>query len=186
MAMQAALIFALSGGRILMVEPWLRGTLMELDPLRRGVVHALSMASEDVARWCTGVSDVEMEAQPFGLPSVGFQMRHMVRSLDRLLTYAEGRQLNEEQMAALASEMLAASRTALFAEFEGGMQLAERRVMAFSPGSYTEVRGVGRKMLPTTVGGLLVHCAEHTQRHAGQMVTTAKVVVAMRADASSG
>jgi hypothetical protein len=30
------------------------------------------------------------------------------------------------------------------------------------------------------VGGLLVHCAEHTQRHVGQAVTTAKVVVGMR------
>jgi uncharacterized damage-inducible protein DinB len=41
-------------------------------------------------------------------------------------------------------------------------------------------------MLPSTVGGLLVHCAEHTQRHVGQMVTTAKVLMAMRADGSAG
>jgi hypothetical protein len=49
-----------------------------------------------------------------------------------------------------------------------------------SSGSYDEVRGVGREKLPSTVGGLLVHCAEHTQRHVGQAVTTAKVVVGMR------
>jgi hypothetical protein len=164
-----------------MVEPWLRGTLTELDPLRRGVVHALWLATEDVARWCGGLSDAEMETRPFGLPSVGFQMRHMVRSLDRLLTYAEGRPLSEEQMNALTSEMVAgASREAVFAEFVSGMHLAESRVRAFSPTGYAEVRGVGRKMLPTTVGGLLVHCAEHTQRHAGQMVTTAKVVMGVR------
>jgi hypothetical protein len=164
-----------------MVEPWLRGTLTELDPLRRGVLHAFWMASEDVARWCVGLSDVEMEARPLGLPSVGFQMRHMVRSLDRLLTYAEGRLLNETQMAALASEMEAASsREAVFSEFEAGMRSAEERVRAFLPESFQQARGVGRKMLPTTVGGLLVHCAEHTQRHAGQMVTTAKVVMGMR------
>jgi len=35
--------------------------------------------------------------------------------------------------------------------------------------------------LPTTVGGLLVHVADHTQRHVGQAVTTAKIVVAQRA-----
>jgi uncharacterized damage-inducible protein DinB len=35
---------------------------------------------------------------------------------------------------------------------------------------------VGREQLPATVAGLLIHCAEHTQRHVGQMVTTAKVV----------
>ena len=161
-----------------MVEPWLRGGLEELDPLRRGAVHALWLASEDVELWCKGLNDVELEARPLGLPSVGFQMRHMVRSLDRLLTYAEGRQLDERQMAALESEMVAGSD--LFSEFADGMKLAEGRVRGFSPESYAEVRGVGRRMLPSTVGGLLVHCAEHTQRHAGQMVTTVKVVVGMR------
>jgi uncharacterized damage-inducible protein DinB len=164
-----------------MAEPWLRGTLTELDPLRRGVVHALQMASEDVARWCADLSDAEMEVRPLGLPSVGFQMRHIVGSLDRLLTYAEGEQLNEEQMAGLAVEMVAGeSRELSIAEFDGALHFAEERVRAFSPESYAEARGVGRKMLPTTVGGLLVHCADHTQRHVGQLVTTAKVVMAMR------
>ncbi len=164
-----------------MVEPWLRGDLGELDPLRRGVVHALWLAVEDVELWCRGLSVEELEARPLGLPSVGFQMRHMVRSLDRLLTYAEGRQLDERQMAALQSEMVAGlSRDDLFLEFSDWMRFAEERVRGLSPESYAEVRGVGRRSLPSTVGGLLVHCAEHTQRHAGQMVTTVKVVVGMR------
>jgi uncharacterized damage-inducible protein DinB len=34
--------------------------------------------------------------------------------------------------------------------------------------------------LPTTLGGLLVHMADHTQRHVGQAVVTAKVVIAGR------
>jgi hypothetical protein len=102
----------------------------------------------------------------------------MVRSLDRLLTYAEGRALDERQMAALQTEMVAGGD--LFAEFAGGMKVAEKRVRGISPSSYAEFRGVGRRMLPSTVGGLLVHCAEHTQRHAGQMVTTVKVVVGLR------
>jgi hypothetical protein len=84
----------------------------------------------------------------------------------------------------LRSEAVAAaSRAELFAEFEVGMAIAASRVKAVAPTSYEEVRGVGRQHLPSTVGGLLVHCAEHTQRHAGQMVTTAKAVIAMRADA---
>ena len=73
-----------------MVEPWLRGTLTEVDAVRRGVLHALELAREDVARWCGELTAGQLEARPFGLPSVGFQMRHMVRRLDRLLTYAEG------------------------------------------------------------------------------------------------
>jgi uncharacterized damage-inducible protein DinB len=160
-----------------MVEPWLRGTLTEVDTVRRGVLHALELAREDVARWCGELDGEQLEERPFGLPSVGFQMRHMVRSLDRLLTYAEGRQLSEEQLASMKSEMEGAGRREdLFAEFERGMESAMERVRAIGPAGYEEARGVGRKMLPTSVGGLLVHCADHTQRHVGQAVTTAKVV----------
>jgi hypothetical protein len=84
-------------------------------------------------------------------------------------------------MAALRSELDGdASATVVMAEFRDGIAEAARRVVAISPGSYEESRGVGRKMLPTTVGGLMVHCADHTQRHVGQAVTTAKVVVGMR------
>ncbi len=164
-----------------MVEPWLRGTLNEVDAVRRGVLHALELAREDVERWIADLSDVELEAQPLGLPAVGRQMRHMVRSLDRLLTYAEGRQLSAVQLEALKTEVEeSASRKALFAEFEAGISSAMERIRAFRPESYQEARGVGRKMLHTTVGGLLIHCADHSQRHTGQMVTTAKVIMEMR------
>ncbi len=160
-----------------MVEPWLRGTLTEVDTVRRGVLHALELAREDVARWCGELTAGQLEARPFGLPSVGFQMRHMVRSLDRLLTYAEGQQLNEEQLALLKSEMESLGRREdLFSEFERGIESAMQRVRAIGPTAYEDARGVGRKMLPTSVGGLLVHCADHTQRHVGQAVTTAKLV----------
>ena len=165
-----------------MVEPWLRGTLADVDAVRRAVLHALELAREDVERWCSDLSDAELEGQPLGLPSVGRQMRHIVGSLDRLLTYAEGRQLSAEQMEALRNEENAsASREILFSGFETGLSSAMERVRAFAPTSYEEARSVGRKMLPTTLGGLLVHCADHTQRHVGQLVTTAKVVMATRA-----
>ena len=163
-----------------MAEPWLRGTLTEVDALRRQVLHALELAAEDVERWCAPLPDDEVEARPLGLPSVGFQLRHIARSLDRLLTYAEGQQLSERQLRALRSEMDEAGREATFMEFAKAMEVSVDRVLAIQPGSYEEVRGVGRKQLQSTVGGLLVHCAEHTQRHVGQAVTTAKVVMAMR------
>jgi uncharacterized damage-inducible protein DinB len=41
-------------------------------------------------------------------------------------------------------------------------------------------RGVGRKQLPTSIGGALIHVADHAQRHVGQVVTTAKVIRALR------
>jgi uncharacterized damage-inducible protein DinB len=164
-----------------MVEPWLRGTLTHVDAVRRQVLHALELAAEDVERWCAPLSDEEIEARPLGLPSVGFHLRHIARSLDRLLTYAEGQQLSERQIRALQTEMESdAGREATFLEFAKAMEVSVNRVLAISPASYEDARGVGRRMLPSTVGGLLVHCAEHTQRHVGQAVTTAKVVAAMR------
>jgi hypothetical protein len=155
--------------------------LGDLDVVRRGGLHALKLAGEDGERWCGGLSDGEVNARPFGVAPVAFHMRHVARSLDRLLTYAEGRGLDEGQMAALRSEMEGGAVAAeVLAEFRVGLERAAERVMGFGVEMLEEVRGVGRARLPTTVGGLLVHCAEHTQRHAGQMVTTAKVVMGMR------
>src|SRR5205807_2412989 len=123
----------------------------------------------------------QLEARPFGLPSVAFQMRHIARSLDRLLTYAEGRKLNDAQLEGLKNEMEpSGSREAIFGEFEEGIDSAMRRMKAMPPGSYDKARWVGRGELPSSVGGLLVHCADHAQRHVGQLVTTAKVVVQLR------
>ena len=174
------------------LEPWLRGTLTEVEPVRRAVLHALELAGEDVARWAEGLSDTEMFARPVGLPSVAFQLRHIVRSLDRLLTYAErgllvsvelrggeSRVLSEAQMTALRTEMDAGIAAEVLQEFREGLGAAMERVRAFGPEQFAEVRGVGRKQLPTTVVGLLIHCAEHTQRHVGQIVTTVKVVKAL-------
>jgi uncharacterized damage-inducible protein DinB len=163
------------------VEPWLRGTLSEADAVQRGVLHALQLAHEDTVRWCSEFSEEQLEARPFGLPSVGFQMRHIARSLDRLLTYAEGQQLDDDQLKALETEMEGTgSRASLFAEFESGIERAMRRIRLISPMTYDKVRWVGRGCLPSSVGGLVVHCADHAQRHVGQLVTTAKVVVGLR------
>ena len=160
------------------VEPWLRGTLTEVDPVQRAVLHALELAEEDIDKWCSDLGVEEMFARPRGLPPVAFQLRHIARSLDRLLTYAEGSQLSEDQVAALKSEMEAGSAGEVLEEVRRGLERAQQRVLAIAPESFAEPRGVGKKMLPTTVVGLLVHCADHTQRHVGQAVTTAKVVKA--------
>jgi hypothetical protein len=164
-----------------MVEPWLRGTLTEIDAVRRQVLHALELADEDVRRWCSGLNDAEMNARPFGVASVAFQLRHIAGSLDRLLTYAEGRALSGAQLDALKSEMdEGAFSEEILGQFQAGLGEARRRIMLTSAESYEDTRRVGRAMLPSTVGGLLVHCAEHTQRHVGQAVTTAKVILGMR------
>jgi hypothetical protein len=160
------------------VEPWLRGTLTDVDAVRRQVLHALELAGEDAERWCSGLSNDEMNRRPFGLAPVAFHLRHIARSLDRLLTYAEGGQLDETQLTALATELdPGATSTAMLVEFFDGLVKAEERIRRIDPATYEAARGVGRKQLPTTVGGLLVHCAEHTQRHIGQAITTTRIVL---------
>lgn len=163
-------------------EPWLRGTLLDRPPEQRAVLHALQLAQEDIARWCDGLSNEELHANPYGLPSIAFQIRHIAGSLDRLLTYAEGGALSEEQKRRLAveAERTSGQRTDIFTEFTRGLASAEARIRVIDPAQWSEPRVVGRKQLPTTVAGLLIHCADHTQRHVGQAVTTAKVLVAMR------
>lgn len=164
------------------VEPWLRGTLTEVDAVTRAVLHALELAEEDAEKWCGGLDDAEMNARPHGIAPVAFHLRHIARSLDRLLSYAEGAQLDATQKAALKSELdEGATAYAVMQEFRERLRSAAQRVRAFSPEDFNAPRAVGRAMLPTTVGGLLVHCADHTQRHIGQAVTTAKVLMAMRA-----
>jgi uncharacterized damage-inducible protein DinB len=164
-------------------EPWLRGTLTDVPPVVRAVLHALELAKEDVERWCTSLSDAEMNARPAGLAPVAFQVRHIGRSIDRLLSYAEGKPLNERQLAELKTEMDAGStREELLADFRTALLNTAGRVRAFSATDLGEARAVGKKQLPTTVGGLLVHVAEHTQRHVGQAITTAKILMARRAN----
>ena len=158
-------------------EPWLRGTLQEVPAVQRAVVHALQLAGEDLQRWCGGLSDEQINARPGGVAPVAFHLRHIARSLDRLLTYAEGRDLDDEQLRALKNEMEpGAIREALFSELQAALARSMRRVRAFDSGAMEQSRSVGRKQLPTTVGGLLVHVADHTQRHVGQAITTAKIV----------
>ncbi len=143
----------------------------------RAVVHALELCREDLSQHCGMLSDEELNARPAQVAPVTFHLRHIVRTLDRLLTYAEGQQLSAEQLAALKAELdPGATRDELFAEFQTGLDAALVRIRAFAGTDLEQARAVGRKALPTSVGGLLVHCADHTQRHTGQAVTTAKIV----------
>ena len=73
-----------------MVEPWLRGTLTEVDTVRRGVLHALELAREDVALWCNQLTEEQLEARPFGLPSVGLPAFPGARQPRSIRTFVQG------------------------------------------------------------------------------------------------
>jgi uncharacterized damage-inducible protein DinB len=164
-----------------MTEPWLSGTLTDLPVVERAVVHSLQMAEEDTSKWCRNLTEDELHARPFGLPSVAFQLRHIARSLDRFCTYAEAHPLTPNQFAALASEMEEAGSTdSIFEELKTSMEQTKTRLAQIVRNPLDAPIKIGRKQLPTTLAGLLVHAAEHTQRHVGQAITTAKLLVAQR------
>ena len=113
-------------------EPWLRGTWLDVPAAQRGVIHALELAEEDLQRWCGSLSDDQINSRPGGLAPVAFHLRHIARSLDRLLTYAEGRALSPDQSAALKSEMdSGATRDAIFSELNSSLAESVSRVRAF-------------------------------------------------------
>ncbi|HZP04813.1 MAG TPA: DinB family protein [Terracidiphilus sp.] len=166
------------------IEPWLRGSHADVPAPGRAVLHALDLALDDLTKWTEGLTDAEVHAQPLGLPSIAFHLRHIARSTDRILTYGEGNQLSAEQLAKLKSEQggegSQETLAALLAEVETSFSNAAERIRVLATANLDTFRGVGRKQLPTSIGGALIHVADHTQRHVGQVVTTAKVLKALR------
>jgi hypothetical protein len=173
------------------VEPWLSGTYSDVPAVSRAVLHALDLALDDITKWTEGLTDIEVHTIPLGLPPMAFHLRHIARSVDRILTYAEGNQLTLEQLAALKSEQIGPeplgselgereTLAALIAEVEVSFANAAERIRTLSTADFNTFRGVGRKQLPTSIGGALIHVADHTQRHVGQVVTTAKVLKSLR------
>jgi uncharacterized damage-inducible protein DinB len=160
-----------------MPEPWLRGTNQSLPPVLRSVLHALELAKEDIDRWCGDLAFDELNARPFGIEPVSFHLLHLARSLDRLLTYAEGNQLSSAQVAAFESEMATnCAREDVLAEWNAAFKAAGRRLHASAARDLNEPRSVGKNHLQTTLGGLIIHIGDHVQRHVGQVITTVKVV----------
>ena len=162
-------------------EPWLRGTYADIPAVGRAVLHALDLALDDITKWTTGLQESEIHAQPFELMSIAQQLKHIARSVDRILTYAEGGQLTTEQLTALKAESTGSESLAeLLAEVESSFSNAAQRIRVLATANFDTPRGVGRKQLPTSIGGALIHVADHTQRHVGQVVTTAKVLKGFR------
>jgi uncharacterized damage-inducible protein DinB len=162
-------------------EPWLRGTLTETPAIQRAVLHALQAAEEDLVKWCGELTDEEIQQGPSGLASVAFHLQHIPGSLDRLLTYAEGGELSATQLDALKAEGSAGLSVGEALEaVSSAVRSSSERLLWLDPAEFEEQRYVGKRRMPTTVGGLLVHIADHTQRHVGQTITTAKLVLANR------
>jgi uncharacterized damage-inducible protein DinB len=162
-------------------EVWLRGPVAGIDPLLQPVAHALLQAREEVNAMMNNFPDVHLWARPAGVASVGFHLQHLTGVLDRLFTYARAAALSPVQLAALAAEGKANdidTSVTLVTAFNNQVDISVEALRNTNPQTLPEHRGVGRGQLPSTVLGLLVHAAEHTQRHVGQLLVTVRVVTA--------
>jgi len=160
-------------------EVWLRGPLPGVSPLLMPAAHCLLQCREEIAT-AMDLTTEQLWAKPGGAASAGFHLRHIVGSLDRLLTYARGAQLDREQLGYLRSEGEPGdppdTAATLVASAQAAIDSAVQVLRSTNDSDLTLARSVGRAALPSTVLGLLFHSAEHAHRHTGQLVTTAKIV----------
>jgi uncharacterized damage-inducible protein DinB len=158
-------------------EPWLCGPLADVSRLTMPAAHALLQARSDIEVHAIGLTAEEIWSEPGRAPSVGFHLRHIAGSIDRLLAYTAGRSLTDQQFRDLAAERSPGEPPAeapqLIAAAQAMIDETLRVIRSTPDENLFEPRTVGRAQLPTTVFGLLFHIAEHTQRHSGQLIATA-------------
>ncbi len=164
------------------LEVWLRGPLPGVPPLLQPVAHALLQAREELNAALRDFPPALLNERPGGVASVGFHLQHLAGVLDRLFTYARAEALTAKQLAALAAEnppLALGPDTVrqLVQRFNNQVDAALAQLRTLPESSLFGVRGVGRAQVPSTVIGLLVHAAEHTTRHLGQLLVTARWVL---------
>ncbi len=161
-------------------EPWLRGPIEGVHPLVMPVFFSFAQVREDLARHTANLSDKALWEHAEGGTSgatVGFQLKHLAGSVDRLTTYLLGNQLSREQLQTLSEEARPGGSLAELLELVNReLNSSEERLRNLDPATIFDFRSVGRRALPTTVIGLLVHLCEHTQRHLGQAITLAQLL----------
>jgi hypothetical protein len=163
------------------MEAWLRGPVSGVSPVLQPVAHMLLHALEDGSQALDGLSEAQIWVRPGGGASIGFHIRHLAGAIDRIFTYARGEPLGAARMAALASEAdpgtPPADTRALIGLLATAVERATAQLRETPEAALLEPRGVGRRLLPSTVLGLLVHGGEHSARHAGQALTLRRVVM---------
>jgi len=160
-------------------EAWLSGPIAGVAPHLMPVAHALVQVAQDVEQVADLTTD-ELWTRPGAAAPVGFHLKHIGGALDRLLTYARGEALRDEQIQAARGERQPgeppADAAALVRSVRVAVDRALEQVRATPHDALLEPREVGKQRLPSNVLGLLYHAAEHATRHAGQAVSTAKVL----------
>ncbi len=163
-------------------EVWLRGPVDGIPALLQPAAHALLQAREEINALMENFPETLLWEKPAGVASPGFHLQHIKGVIDRLLTYARGETLTAEQLSYLKQEDHAPSPSCKTSELLALLNLqvdkALAQLSATDESTLTAFRGVGRAQLPSTVLGLLMHAAEHTQRHNGQLLVTVRILKA--------
>lgn len=160
-------------------EVWMRGPIAGIIPMLQPVAHALLQASEEVAAIMESFPSDRLWIKPAGMASAGFHLQHMKGVLERLFSYSRSESLNEAQLSYLRNEGVpdpSITHVELVTSFQKQVEISIEYLEKIQENQLLEPRGIGRKQIPTNVIGLLFHAAEHTQRHLGQLLVTAKVV----------
>ena len=158
-------------------EPWMRGPIEGMEPLVTPVFYSFTQVREELAHYTEGLTTEQVWRQVNSLPTLGFHLRHIAGSVDRLMSYLMEAEISPEQIVYLKSEgEPGASLDELLAGVDAAFAKAESQLRTIKADDIHAPRYIGRKRLPTSVLGLLVHVSEHTQRHLGQSITTAKLM----------
>jgi hypothetical protein len=164
-------------------EFWLRGPIEGITPGLQPVAHALLQSRQEVKHALDGFPDELLWLRPADRASVAFHLQHLTGVCDRLFTYAEGKMLEEKQLAYLkeeGKEREGIDLNNLIDQWSLAVEIAMGRLALWKAEDLLQPREVGRKKLSSTVLGLLFHAAEHSSRHTGQLIVTAAFVKAVR------
>lgn len=162
------------------MEPWLREPLPDIIAELQPVAAMFIAAKEDVLHATEGLAHEKVWEKVHGAASIGFHMLHLAGATDRLMSYAEGAALTDAQKADLIAERDADEQQPtlehLAQRLTRALEAAVKRLEGITPDDLATARGLGRAKVPTSMRALILHAGEHAARHAGQIVTTAKIV----------
>jgi uncharacterized damage-inducible protein DinB len=160
-------------------EWWQRGPVEGVPALLQPVAHILLQVRESVNELTANLTESEWNTRPANVASSAFHVRHITGVIDRLFTYARGDGLSPEQFAAIRSEgdhLSAADVAAVLDALSARVGYALAELRTIDPSTLGDFRAVGRAKRPSTVIGCLVHGAEHSMRHVGQLSVTTRIV----------
>lgn len=160
-------------------EWWQRGPVEGIAAELQPVAHILLQVGQSVDELVENLTVAEWNARPGGVASAAFHVRHITGVIDRLFTYARGEGLSPDQLASIpleAGELAAAEVPAVLVALHARIEAAVSELRTIEAAKLGDFRAVGRAKLPSTVVGCLVHGAEHSMRHVGQLSVTTRVV----------